>query len=94
VATITFSEPDQELSVTGWFRAEHFGMKAIAEYDPTNQITAGFDLIPAAIARHPGQVIPLTGSWFGDAQDYLGMEVNVTIRKLGTLPEFEEEQWG
>jgi len=26
VATITFSEPAQELSVTGWFRAEHFGM--------------------------------------------------------------------
>jgi hypothetical protein len=43
-----------------------------------------------AIARHPGQVIPLSGSWFGEAQDYLGMEVKVTIRKLGTLPEFEE----
>ncbi len=60
-------------------------------YDPTNRITAGFDLIRVAIARHPGQVIPLSGSWFGDAQDYLGMDVNVTIRKLGTLPEFGEE---
>ena len=59
-------------------------------YDPTNQITAGFDLIQVAIARHPGQVIPLSGSWFGDPQDYLGMDVNVSIRKLGTLPEFEE----
>jgi transglutaminase-like putative cysteine protease len=59
-------------------------------YDPTNQITAGFDLIRVAIARHPRQVIPLSGSWFGEAQDYLGMEVKVTIRKLGTLPEFEE----
>lgn len=58
-------------------------------YDPTNQITAGFDLIPVAIARHPRQVIPLAGSWFGDAGDYLGMEVKVAIRKLGTLPEFE-----
>jgi transglutaminase-like putative cysteine protease len=59
-------------------------------YDPTNRITAGFDLIRVAIARHPGQVIPLAGSWFGDAQDYLGMDVKVTIRKLGTLPEFED----
>jgi transglutaminase-like putative cysteine protease len=59
-------------------------------YDPTNQITAGFDLIRVAIARHPGQVIPLAGSWFGNAGDYLGMDVKVVIRKLGTLPEFEE----
>ncbi len=59
-------------------------------YDPTNRITAGFDLIRVAIARHPGQIIPLLGSWFGDANDYLGMDVKVAIRKLGTLPEFEE----
>jgi transglutaminase-like putative cysteine protease len=61
-------------------------------YDPTNQITAGFDLIRVAIARHPAQVIPLSGSWFGNAEDYLGMEVNVAIRKLATLPEFEETE--
>lgn len=58
-------------------------------YDPTNRITAGFDLIRVAIARHPGQVIPLAGSWFGETGDYLGMEVNVTIHKLGTTPDFE-----
>ena len=27
-------------------------------YDPTNRITAGFDLIPVAIARHPSQSCP------------------------------------
>jgi transglutaminase-like putative cysteine protease len=59
-------------------------------YDPTNRLTAGFDLIRVAIARHPGQVMPLAGSWFGDAGDYLGMEVNVTIRKLGMIPEYED----
>jgi transglutaminase-like putative cysteine protease len=58
-------------------------------YDPTNRITAGFDLIRVAIARHPGQVIPLSGSWYGEAGDYLGMDVKVSIRKLGVLPEFE-----
>jgi transglutaminase-like putative cysteine protease len=57
-------------------------------YDPTNRITEGFDLIPVAIARHPGQVMPLSGSWFGQAQDYLGLEVQVSLRKQGTLPEF------
>jgi transglutaminase-like putative cysteine protease len=57
-------------------------------YDPTNRITEGFDLIAVAIARHPGQAIPLAGSWFGDASDYLGMEVAVAVRKLGSTPEF------
>jgi transglutaminase-like putative cysteine protease len=58
-------------------------------YDPTNRISEGFDLIEVAIARHPAQVMPLIGTWFGDADDYLGMEVQVTVRKLGELPEFE-----
>jgi transglutaminase-like putative cysteine protease len=57
-------------------------------YDPTNRITEGFDLVPVAISRHPGQVIPLSGSWMGDATDYLGMDVQVSIRKLATLPDF------
>jgi transglutaminase-like putative cysteine protease len=56
-----------------------------ANYDPTNRITAGYDLIPVAIARHPGQAAPLTGSWFGKAGDYAGMSVTVAIRKLATL---------
>ncbi|MBE9068351.1 transglutaminase family protein [Leptolyngbya cf. ectocarpi LEGE 11479] len=59
-------------------------------YDPTNRITAGFDLIQVAIARHPGQVIPLSGSWNGQPDDYLGMDVNVDIHKLGIIPQFEE----
>lgn len=58
-------------------------------YDPTNRITEGFDLVPVAIARHPAQVIPLSGSWMGDAEDYLGMEVQVNIRKLANLAEFD-----
>ncbi len=52
-------------------------------YDPTNRITFGHDLIPVAIARHPGQAAPLSGSWFGDAGDYLGMSLDVSVRKLG-----------
>jgi transglutaminase-like putative cysteine protease len=58
-----------------------------ANYDPTNRINAGFDLIPVAIARHPGQAVPLAGSWFGNAQDYLGMSVNVAVRKLADVSE-------
>ncbi len=55
------------------------------DYDPTNSLSSGFDLIPVAIARHPGQAIPLAGSWFGDAGDYLGMSIDVAVRKLGVV---------
>jgi transglutaminase-like putative cysteine protease len=55
------------------------------QYDPTNRISAGYDLIPVAIARHPGQAVPLSGSWSGKANDYLGMSVSVAVRKLGDL---------
>jgi transglutaminase-like putative cysteine protease len=51
------------------------------DYDPTNSISAGYDLIPVAYARYPAQAIPLAGTWFGDAGDYLGMEVSVFVRK-------------
>jgi transglutaminase-like putative cysteine protease len=58
-------------------------------YDPTNRLTEGFDLITVAIARHPGQAMPLAGSWFGEAKDYLGMEVTVSVSKRGDFPELQ-----
>lgn len=58
-------------------------------YDPTNRITEGYDLIQVATARRPEQAIPLSGSWFGAAEDYLGMSVNVAVRKVGTIPEIQ-----
>jgi transglutaminase-like putative cysteine protease len=57
------------------------------DYDPTNHINAGYDLIPVAVARHPGQAIPLEGSWFGEAQDFLGMTVNVAVHKVDEIPD-------
>jgi transglutaminase-like putative cysteine protease len=54
-------------------------------YDPTNHINAGFDLVPVAVARYPGQAMPLVGSWSGDAGDYLGMSVNVAVRKVADV---------
>jgi len=55
------------------------------DYDPTNSISAGYDLIPVAYARHPGQAIPLAGTWFGDAGDYIGMQVNIAVHKVGDV---------
>ena len=59
-------------------------------YDPTNRIAAGYDLIPVAIARYPGQAVPLEGSWYGKAEDYQSMSVNVAVSKLGDVSDPSE----
>ncbi|UEM02605.1 transglutaminase family protein [Skermanella rosea] len=49
------------------------------EFDPTNGIVGGAGLIRVAVTRDPAQAVPLTGDWFGEAEDFLGMEVEVTV---------------
>jgi transglutaminase-like putative cysteine protease len=54
-----------------------------AEFDPTNGVVGNRDLIRVAVVRDPSQACPLSGSWRGDADDFLGMdvEVQVTVEK-------------
>jgi transglutaminase-like putative cysteine protease len=49
------------------------------EIDPTNGIIGSQDLIRVAVARDPAQARPLTGTFFGDASDELGMSVEVQV---------------
>ena len=49
------------------------------EFDPTNGLVAGENLIRVAVTRDPAQAIPIGGTFAGEA-DYLGMEVEVTVR--------------
>ena len=53
------------------------------EFDPTNGIVGSRDLIRVAVARDPRQAIPLTGSYDGDAEDYLDMDVQVNVTTIG-----------
>lgn len=50
------------------------------EFDPTNGIVGNRDLIRVGVARTPWQAIPLSGSYWGDAEDDLGMEVSVQVK--------------
>jgi transglutaminase-like putative cysteine protease len=50
------------------------------EFDPTNGIVGNRDLIRVGVARTPEQAIPLSGSYWGDAEDELGMEVMVNVK--------------
>ena len=49
------------------------------EFDPTNGIVGATDLIRVAITRDPRQAAPLCGSYDGEADDFLGMDVEVDV---------------
>ncbi len=49
------------------------------EFDPTNGLIGGKDLIRVAVARDPAHAAPLTGTYFGSLDDELGMEVSVDV---------------
>lgn len=49
------------------------------EFDPTNGIIGGKNLIRVAVARDPSQAVPLGGSWTGVPADFLGMTVDVQV---------------
>jgi transglutaminase-like putative cysteine protease len=49
------------------------------EFDPTNALAGGRNLIRVAVTRDPTQAIPLSGSFTGTPNSYLGMSVEVQI---------------
>lgn len=49
------------------------------EFDPTNGIVGNRDLIRVAVARDPGQAVPLYGSYSGKRADFTGMTVQVNV---------------
>ena len=49
------------------------------EFDPTNALVGGRNLIRVAVTRDPSQAIPLGGSFTGATNAFLGLEVNVEI---------------
>lgn len=55
------------------------------EYDPTNGLVAGTNLIRVGVARGPEQALPMGGGYVGDASDFMGMQVSVDV-----LPMTEE----
>lgn len=51
-------------------------------FDPTNNLVGGNNLIRVGVARHASLASPVSGSWNGSIEDYLGMEVDVQVRKI------------
>ena len=49
------------------------------EFDPTNAVVGNRNLIRVAVARHPRQAVPLSGTYDGTREDSLGMQVEVAV---------------
>jgi transglutaminase-like putative cysteine protease len=56
------------------------------EFDPTNGLIAGRNLIRVAVARTPQQALPITGGFVGASNDFAGLTVNVEVA-VGDKPE-------
>ena len=49
------------------------------EFDPTNGIIGGANLIRVAVARDPSQAIPLQGTFIGPGDAFIAMDVSVAV---------------
>ncbi|HZE92052.1 MAG TPA: transglutaminase family protein [Rhizobacter sp.] len=50
-------------------------------FDPTNNFLGGSQLVRVGVARDPKQAAPVSGSWYGPADAYLGLDVDVRVRR-------------
>jgi transglutaminase-like putative cysteine protease len=48
-------------------------------FDPTNGTVGGHNLVPVAVGRGMGQIMPVTGSFFGMSDAFVGMTVQVGV---------------
>ena len=59
------------------------------EFDPTNGLLAGRNLIRVCSARAPEQAVPVAGGFIGGEHDFTGLSVDVTVR-VGAPPESDQ----
>lgn len=50
-------------------------------FDPTNNLLGGNTLIRVGVARDPHQAAPISGTWYGAADAYVGMDVRVLVTR-------------
>jgi len=51
-------------------------------FDPTNNLLGGAQHVRVGVARDPRQAAPISGTWYGPGDAYLGMEVEVRVRRI------------
>jgi len=52
------------------------------EYDPTNGLVAGSNLVRVGVARSAAQALPVAGGYVGGPDDSIGLNVDVAVRAV------------
>jgi transglutaminase-like putative cysteine protease len=52
------------------------------EYDPTNGLVAGSNLVRVGVARSAAQALPVSGGYVGGPDDSVGLKVDVAVRAV------------
>jgi transglutaminase-like putative cysteine protease len=87
--TLDESNADDDKGVTVGAGATHAWLQAYLPgagwlpFDPTNNILGGSQLIRVGVARDPKQAAPVSGSWYGSKEAFLGLDVVVNVRRAG-----------
>jgi transglutaminase-like putative cysteine protease len=63
-----------------WLQAYLPGAGWVA-FDPTNDLMGSGHLLRVGVARDPALATPISGSWFGEADAYEGMDVAVQVTR-------------
>ena len=53
-------------------------------FDPTNNLLGGTQLIRVGVARDPNQAAPISGTWYGKSDAYLGMTATVQVHRVAS----------
>jgi transglutaminase-like putative cysteine protease len=83
----TESAGDDEADPTVGAGSTHAWMQAYLPgagwlpFDPTNNLIGGSQLIRVGVARDPSQAAPVSGSWYGAPDAYLGMQATVVVKR-------------
>ena len=64
-----------------WLQAYLPGAGWVA-YDPTNNLLGGNQLIRVGVVRDPAYAAPVSGSWYGDPDSYVGLEASVEVKRV------------
>ena len=70
-------------STHAWLHAYLPGAGWVA-FDPTNNLMGSGHLIRVGVARDPTQAAPISGSWFGRAEAYEGLEASVQVTRVAS----------
>lgn len=75
------AEPTGGGHTHAWVRA-YLPAVGWCDFDPTNGIVGSRGLVRVAAVAEPRDATPLHGTWSGLASDFIGLDVDVTIRTL------------